>query len=241
MLTELLSIIIDVIAPIFIVVGVGAFVGRQFNPDSRGLSVFLIYVLVPALTYRGLANSELDISILGGIAIVVTFVMLIMAVIGLIALRMGLTGEDKDDKRFEGAFILTVTQHNAANYGITLNGFAFGAIGTQVAIIYYVVSAIVGNVVGVFFASRGQGNIRTAIMNVLRVPTTYAAVAGLIVNLRDIELPLVLERSIDISADGAIPVMLMLLGLSLSQIKIVGRWRPMLIACGFKLDRKSVV
>jgi predicted permease len=45
----------------------------------------------------------------------------------------------------------------------------------------------------------------------------------------------VLERSINTTADGAIPVMLMLLGLSLAQIKLVGRWRSMLIACGFKL------
>lgn len=237
MLGDLLVIIVDVIAPIFLVIGIGALVGWRFKPDPRGLSVFLIYVLVPALAFRGLATSELDMSILGGIAVVVIGLMLIMAVIGVIAVRSGLAGGQarKDDARFEGAFVLTVTQPNAANYGIPLNTFAFGAVGTQVAVVYYVVSVLIGNLVGVFFASRGQGSMRTALMNVVRVPIAYAAIAGFIVNIFNIDLPVVIDRAVDITADGAIPGMLMLLGLSLANTSLKGQWRAMWIACGLKL------
>lgn len=232
---QLLNIMLNVIAPIFLIIGVAAFIGRRFRPDPNGLSVFLIYFFVPALVFRGLANTELGGAEIGGIAFVAVGFAIAMAVIGTLLVRSGISGLPRNDPRAVGAFVLTLVLVNAANYGIPLNTFAFGEDGGNIAVIYYVVSAIVGNVMGVYYASLGQGTARQAMLNVLRVPIGYAALAGLVVNMGDIALPLPLERSINLAADAAIPGMLALLGLSLSKITIRGRIRPILIASGVKL------
>lgn len=235
MLLNLLEIMLTVIAPIFLIIGSAWIISRQFKPDPRSISSFLIYLFTPCLVFRGIYNTEITGSELGGVAFVVLGVMGVMAGIGLAYSRIR-----GFDARMEGAFVLSIILVNAANYGIPLNTFAFGEQGEQVAILVYVFNTGIGNVLGVFFASRGKGTIRDAIMNVLKVPIGYAAVAGFIANLMrqsnpDFMLPPTIERAINIAADGSIPGMLALLGLQLSRVHLRGRLRPILVATGIRL------
>lgn len=232
----ILQIMLDVIAPIFLVMGIAFLIAKRFNPDPRSLSVFLIYLFTPALVFRGIYTTQLRGDEIGRIAIVVVLVALAMMAVGMIAGRLLRTDKNKPDPKREGALVLTVVLVNAANYGIPLNSFAFGEAGQTAAIVYYVVAALVGNVVGVFFASRGSASIRGAALNVLKVPIAYAAIAGLIFNIYDIQLPTILERSfIQIAADASIPGMLALLGIQLARTRLRGKVRPILVATGIRL------
>jgi hypothetical protein len=211
---ELLSIMLNVIGPIFVVVGIAFFIGKRYDPDPRSLSVYLIYLFTPALVFRGIYQTELTGGEIGGIAGMVIGVALIMTLIATLIARFL-----KYEERAEGALVLSVTLVNAANYGIPLNTFAFGEQAGNIAIVYYVISALVGGVLGVFFASRGTASIKDAVLNVFRVPIVYAAFAGLIFNVFNLQLPPILERSIvQIAADASIPLMLALLGLQLARV-----------------------
>lgn len=230
-MTELLSVMFNVIAPIFLVVGAGMAVGRRFQPDPRAISVLLIYVFVPALAFDGVARSDLSGDELLGIAGVAIGIALLMALIGL-----GLSRALRFERRLESAFLISVIMMNAANYAIPLNRFAFGLPGEQRAIVYYVMSVVVGAALGVFFVSRGTASVRGALLNVLRVPISYAALAGLVVNLAGWQLPLPLERGIGILAQGAVPGMLALLGLQLAYTKaLYACWGPIVLASGMRL------
>lgn len=219
--------------PIFLVIGLMIFIGRRFNPKVDALSVLLIYVFVPALTFTSIANSALDGDVLLAIGIVVFGVMVGMVILTQLALKLGVFGQVTPQR--EGGIILTTLLMNAANYGIPLNTFAFGAEGGAIAVIYYVVSSLIGNILGVYYASRGQVSIKKAIKNVVSVPIAYAAILGFLVNATDTTLPLALSRSLDIVASGAIPVMLALLGLSLAKTQLSGSWYAIGVASGFKL------
>lgn len=210
---ELLNIILNVITPIMLVMSIGFIIGKRFNPDPRSISVFLIYLFTPALVFKGVYQAELS-GALASVGAVALFSALSMAVIGFIVARvMGYS------TRGESSLILTITLVNAANYGISLNTFAYGDTGGSIAIFYYVVSATIGNVFGVFFASRGSIPAKDAFMNIFKVPILYAAILGLILNYYQIELPTVLRRSIiEIAAPASIPLMLGLLGLQLSRV-----------------------
>ena len=213
---QLLSIMLNVIGPIFLVVGIAFIIGKRFKPDPRSLSVFLIYLFVPALVFRGIYETELSGGEIGGIAGVVIGVALVMMLLGLGAARLM-----NYSQKGESALVLTLILVNAANYGIPLNTFAFGEDGGNVAIVYYVISAILSNILGVYFASRGSVPAREALLNVFKVPIGYAAIIGLAANLADIELPLILQRGIiDLAAGAAIPGMLALLGLQLSRVSL---------------------
>jgi predicted permease len=153
-----------------------------------------------------------------------------MVIIGMLITRLG-----RFNRMQDSAFMISIILVNAANYGIPVNTFAFGTEGQQRALIYYVMSVMVGNTLGVYFASRGEGSVRQALMNVLKVPITYAAVAGLIVNLAQISVPLPIERATSVLAQAAVPGMLVLLGLKLSEATLQVRWKPLLLAVGIRL------
>ncbi len=210
---ELLSIMLNVIAPIMLVMLIGYIIGKRFDPDPRSLSVYLIYLFTPALVFKGVYEAELS-GALFGVGAVAIFSAISMAIVGFIVARvMNYT------TRGESSLILTITLVNAANYGISLNTFAYGDAGGNIAIFYYVVSAVIGNIFGVFFASRGSVSAKSAFSNVFKVPILYAAIVGLVLNYYQVEIPLILRRSvIEIAAPASIPLMLGLLGLQLSRV-----------------------
>lgn len=228
---ELLNIMFTVIAPIFLVVGVAYVIGRRFQPNPRGLSVFLIYLFIPALVFKGVYETEVTGAEIGGVAGVVLGGALAMMLIGMAVSRwLSL------DRRTESALVLSVIMVNAANYGIPLNTFAFGEPGGNIAILFYVVSAMMGNVLGVFFASRGSVSLRDALLNIVRVPILYAALLGLVLNVADVELPTILRRSVlELAANAAIPGMLALLGLQLSRVRLKGRLGMIALGAGLRL------
>lgn len=209
----LLNIMLNVIAPIMLVMSIGYIIGKRFDPDPRSLSVFLIYLFTPALVFKGVYEADLG-GALFGVGAVALLSALVMAVIGFIVARLL-----NYSTREESSLILTITLVNAANYGISLNTFAYGDAGGSIAIFYYVVSATLGNVLGVYFASRGSVSAIDAVSNIFKVPILYAAIVGIILNYYQVDLPLILERSIiEIAAPASIPLMLGLLGLQLSRV-----------------------
>lgn len=229
-MADLLNIMLNVIAPIFMVIGAAYIVGKRFQPDLGGLSTILIYIFVPSLVFQGISTTTIPGSELGGVVIVAISVGLIMMTLAIIISRVR-----GYPQRVEGAFVLSIMLVNAANYGIPLNTFAFGTAGGQVAIIYYVTSAIMGNILGVFFASRGQVSTREAMLNVFKVPIGYAAVLGLIFNAGDVTLPLPIARAVELASQAAVPGMMVLLGLNLARTQLKGRLQPILTAAGMKL------
>ncbi len=229
-MTEIIAVLCNVVSPIFLVFGFAVLIGRTVNPDPRAVSTLLIYLFLPSLAFRGMANVALDPN-LAGIAIVSASIHVIMAMIA-----YAVACWFKLDTRATGAFVLSVMLINAANYGIPFNRFAFGTEGEQNAIVFWVVSVIVGNIAGVFFASQGSsGSLKQTLKNVLLVPITHATLLGLLFNLAQWKMPLPLERSIDILADAGIPGMMTLLGLQLARAKLHGRLTPIFAAAGLRL------
>lgn len=211
---NLFNIMFNVIAPIFIVLGITFFIGKRFKPDPRSLSPFIIYLFGPALVFKGIYQTELSGGELGRIGIMVIGVGITMMILATLTARLL-----NFKQRAASSLTLAVILANAGNYGIPLNTFAFGEDGGNVAIVYFAVSAMMGNILGVYFASRGTFKVRDSLLNVLKVPLAYAAILGLIFNVYNIELPLIIERSvIDIASGASIPLMLALLGLHLSRV-----------------------
>lgn len=230
-MSEILSIIFNVIAPIFLVIGAAYLIGKRFNPDAKAISVTLIYLFTPSLVFSGFSSMKIEGSEIGGIAAVAVSMSLTMMLLGILVTRY-----HRWQPELSGAFIVSVIMVNAANYGIPLNQFAFGAAGAERALIYYSVTVLIGNALGIFFASGGTVSPWHALKNVLSVPLTYAAIAGLLVNAGIITLPLPIMRAVsDIAANGSIPGMLALLGLKLAQTSVRGRLRPILLATALRL------
>jgi malate permease and related proteins len=75
------------------------------------------------------------------------------------------------------------------------------------------------NTVGVVIASLDHMDLKSALLGLFKVPVVYGVVLALLLKWTGTQLFLPVSRTIEIAANGAIPVMLILLGLELTRIQ----------------------
>lgn len=236
-MTTFLEIAYNIIAPIFLVVGVAVILDRRLHVDPRPLSQLVVYLFTPFMVLDGIANSDLTGSETGQLVALALGVSVLTALVGWLVARA-----IRLDRRLIGVFVLSVTLINAGNYGIPLNRFAFGEPGEARAMIYFVITVAVSNTLGVFLASSGTVSARRALRNVLSVPLPYAVVLGFALNAADVTLPVPLARATGLLGDAAIPAMLTVLGLQLSRASLrLDELRPALVAVGLRLAVAPVI
>ena len=213
-LNELLTTFANNILPILLVSGAGFVLGKFLTVDSRSLGRVVFYVFSPLLVFDLMIKSELN---LGQAFTTVAYTASVIAVMGSLAFIFGKLF--RLERPHLLAVILTVAFGNTGNYGLPLVKFAFGDDALAVASIFYVTTTILFNTVGVVIASIGHMDLRSAVLGLFRLPSIYGVVLAVIIRTLGFQLPLPVSRTIEIAANGAIPLMLILLGLELTRIQ----------------------
>jgi hypothetical protein len=211
---ELLTTFANNLLPILLVSGAGFLLGKFLTVDSRSLGRVVFYVFSPLLVFDLMIQSKLN---LRQAFITVAFTASVIAVMGTLAFLLGKLF--RLERPYLLAVILTVAFGNTGNYGLPLAKFAFGDDALAVASLFYVTTTILFNTVGVVIASLGHMDLKSALLGLLKLPIIYGVVLALLIKGFGIQLPLPISRTIEIAANGAIPVMLILLGLELTRIQ----------------------
>jgi predicted permease len=201
---------------VFIIIAIAYGFGRVFTLDSRALSAPVIYIFIPALVLRTLIRTEVAVDqllLMGVSVLLMTVGIFFVAVLLARLLRL--------DPVQTTAFLVCVVMVNASNYGIPVNTFAFGALGTELATLYYLLTVVIGNNAGIFIASHDAGGVRRAFDNMLRVPVLPATVVGIALNVFNVPLPLdsVPDRVLSVLGSGAVPMMLVIMGVRLAAVR----------------------
>ena len=214
------NVFLQNILPIFLVASIGYGLRKRIGLDKKTLSSLSFYAFSPALVFATLVNSGLPGGELLQIAVFAVAVTLAMALIALVV------GKLMKLPRIDiVALILVVMIVNSGNYGLTLNQLRFGEEGLARASVYFGISTILVFTLGVFIASMGKASWRDSLKRLARLPAPYAVILAVIVYSFSIPIPLPLMRSIEIAAAGAIPVMLVVLGMQIADLKSITRVR----------------
>jgi malate permease and related proteins len=213
-LDELITTFADNLLPIMLVAGAGFALGKLLTVDSRSLGRVVFYVFSPLLVFDLMIKSTLN---LRQALTTVGYTASVILVIGTIAFLLGKLFQLERTALL--AVVLTVAFGNTGNYGLPLVKFAFGDDALAVASLFYVTTTILFNTAGVVIASLGHMDLRSALLGLFKVPVVYGVILALLIKGIGIQLPLPLARTIEIAANGAIPVMLILLGLELTRIE----------------------
>lgn len=214
----ILDVFLQNILPIFVVASIGFVLRRRLRLDKQALSKLTFYAFSPALVFSSLVNSEIPTGEMAQLAAYALAVTLAMGAIALIVSRaLRLTRLDTM------ALLLVVMFVNGGNYGLTLNRLRYGEDGLARAAVFYVVSTILVFTLGVLIASMGQANWRTSLSRLIRLPAFYAVVVAVLVYSLDIYVPQPLMRGIEVAGAGAIPVMLVVLGMQIADLTDVSR------------------
>jgi len=113
------------------------------------------------------------------------------------------------------SFLPPVVFGNAGNLGIPLCLFAFGSEGLGLAVAFYLVGSVSQFVIGPLFQGR-----EPPWSTLVKTPTIYAALGGIILLAMRAQLPLALTNTLQLLGGLAIPLMLLALGNSLANFRV---------------------
>jgi predicted permease len=228
----LLRIFANNILPVLLISGGGFTVGKVFKLDSRPLGKVIFYIFSPLLVFKLLTTTRLP---LDQIVVMMAFTAANVLTIGGLAFLAGRIL--RLERSVLIVVILTAMCTNAGNYGLPLVSFAFGQQALAYASIFFVTGQLLFYSVGVVVASLGHLDIKAATLGVLKVPAIYAIILALLTIRSGWTLPEWVQRAITLAADGAIPGMLVLLGLELANV----RWNSNLRILGVPIFIRLVV
>lgn len=228
--TELINTFANNLLPILLIATAGYILGKSLTVDSRTIGRMVFYIFSPLLVFNLMVTSQLNLQ---QALTTIAYTAVVIMVLGLAAFLLGKLF--RLERTHLLAVILTVAFGNTGNYGLPLVKFAFGDEALAVASIFYVTTTILFNTVGVIIASLGHLDLKSAILGVFRLPIVYAVLVALVIKGSGAVIPLPLARTIEIAANGAIPAMIILLGLELSKIEWSHSWRALGLGVSIKL------
>jgi predicted permease len=220
----LLNVFVNNLLPILLLSGAGFALGRTLKLESRPLGRVIFYILSPVLIFNLLTNSKLAVET---IVMMMGYSASVMLIVAGIALLLGWLLHLEREMLM--VVVLTSLVANNGNYGLPLISFAFGQEALAYASIYYVTSSLMLYTVGVVIASLGHLQLKEAIMGLLKVPAIYAIILAVLFIRNGWILPVPIQKTVELTAGGTIPAMLILLGLELQKVEWKQSLRPLSI------------
>ena len=200
--------VLTVIAPVFIIAGLGYFwVKRELPFDNATISSLVMYVGSPCLIYSALTSNAAETAALGMMSISAFIVILMSLIFSWVFLKIAgwkLT-----------TYLPALIHPNCGNMGLPLVLLAFGQEGLALGMAYFFVNSISQYTLGMAISS-GQFDIR----QLMKQPIIWAVIFFLTVILGEFQMPKWFNSTTSILAGLTIPAMLIMLGTSLANLNI---------------------
>ncbi len=210
------GVLFDVLGPVAVLVALGGALGPRLAIDAGSLSRLAYWVLGPAFVFALLAEADLERSVVTRLVVAAVAGMMAALAVATLWARAA-----RVDYELGAAVAMTSVWGNVGNAGLAIVAFALGEDALPVAGVLMVTINLLSLVLGVGMAKARTSSLAAAGIRALTAPMSISGGIALAVNLLDVDVPLLADRSIGLLADALIPVMLFTLGLQL-----VGAGRP---------------
>tara|TARA_B100001175_G_scaffold118551_1_gene100718 strand:+ start:2545 stop:3447 length:903 start_codon:yes stop_codon:yes gene_type:complete len=205
---ELYLKLIEVLFPVFFIVGIGYFLGKK-NPkfDTTFITNYSGNFGAPALFIFAITSSGVTYSVFSEYFIYAIIALTSFALIGVIFLFF----MKKDISRELPPYFLP----NTGNMGIPICLFAYGTLGMGVAAAISSLVILLHFTINIILASK-----KFDITIFLKSPPTYAVIIAVYFLYFDLEMPKVVINTVMLLGYAMIVLILMSLGVSLTQLKV---------------------
>ena len=205
---ELYLKLFEVLFPVFFIVGIGYFLGRK-NPkfDTTFITNYSGNFGAPALFIFAITSSGVTYSVFSEYFIYAVIALTSFALIGVIFLFF----LKKDISRELPPYFLP----NTGNMWIPICLFAYGSLGMGVAAAISSLVILLHFTINIFLASK-----KFDIKIILKSPPTYAVIVAVFFLYFDLEMPKVVINTVMLLGYAMIVLILMSLGVSLTQLKV---------------------
>ena len=205
---ELYLKLFEVLFPVFFIVGIGYFLGKK-NPkfDTTFITNYSGNFGAPALFIFAITSSGVTYSVFSEYFIYAVIALTSFALVGVIFLFF----LKKDISRELPPYFLP----NTGNMGIPICLFAYGTLGMGVAAAISSLVILLHFTINIFLASK-----KFDIKIILKSPPTYAVIVAVFFLYFDLEMPKVVINTVMLLGYAMIVLILMSLGVSLTQLKV---------------------
>lgn len=217
-MVELLTILKDILLPIFVIMAIGFVMQKKFELNLQTLARLNIYFLVPGFIFVKLHSTEISVKLFSNILL---FFILYVVILFIIAHFTGkIIGMEKGEKT---TFSNSVMFFNSGNYGVPVNDLVFRSdpLAMSIQVIMLTLQNIFLFSYGIFsLQSIKVGKLRAA-LGYFRMPVLYAMLAGVVTNAYNISIPSFIWVPANYIADAMIALALLTLGAQVAQIQFM--------------------
>jgi predicted permease len=201
---------------VYVFIALGYLAKRIFNAriDPKTLTLMSVYFMQPFVSVWGFSTATLHLEHLYvvGIYLGIIFILLIPSIF--IARILF------DDPKKRSIFAIAGFVGNTGNIGIPLGIALFGEQSVIYTTLINLANIFVVYIIGTYIYSRGSFDIKTSLLNIVKIPIIPASLIAMTVNLADITLPSQILEFFKMGAYSGIVLQLFLLGTFLYGIKI---------------------
>ncbi|MBO1003253.1 AEC family transporter [Pseudogracilibacillus auburnensis] len=214
---ELITILRDIILPVFIIMTIGYILQKKFSLDVQTLARLNIYFVVPAFIFVKLSSTEIAFNMFIKVLFFIGLFVFILYVLSFIVAHL-LKLEHGKKVTFTNSIIF----FNSGNYAVPVNDLVFR--GDPFAMSIQVIVLMFQNIFifsyGIFsLQSMSTGKLKAAFAY-FKMPVMYAMIGGLIVNALNISVPGFIWVPANYIANAMIAIALLTLGAQVAQLKL---------------------
>ncbi|MBM7571229.1 AEC family transporter [Aquibacillus albus] len=215
-MTELLTIVRDIILPVFILMSIGFVLHKKFTLNISTLAKMNIYFLVPGFIFVKLYSTDISFQLFRNVFFFFALFVLILYVISiLIAKIFKLEGGKKT------AFSNSIMFYNSGNYGVPVNDLVFKSdpFAMSIQVIVLTLQNIFLFSYGIFsLQSLNKGKLRAA-LGYFKMPVLYAMLAGILLNVASVSIPSFIWVPANYIADAMVAMALVMLGAQVAELR----------------------
>jgi malate permease and related proteins len=210
MMTVFWTLVVKVL-PLYLTIGLGYISGKYLHVKKEMISPLLIYIIVPIIIFNGVATTPLTLQ---HISLPFVFFLLCCFICFLFHWLSSLIWQDAT----KNILAFTAGTGNTGYFGLPVAIALFGK-----PLMGLVIFAILGitlyeNTVGFFIVARGRNSVQKSVSKVVKLPTLYAFLAGVLVNLARIHFGEVYVNSVNNFSGAYIVLGMMLIGFGMADV-----------------------
>ncbi|WP_373229126.1 AEC family transporter [Cohnella sp.] len=213
----ILRIFLQVIFPVFLLLGAGVFLHRKYHFDMNTLSKMTTFVLMPTVGFVNIYQSSFTGDLLLTIVLfLVTQNLGLMIFSGVLARAMRL------ERRVAATFKNSIVLNNSGNYGLSVSQLVFqnNALGLSIQVIVTIFQNLLTHTYGLFNSVSVNVKGSKILPELLKLPIIHAIVLGFILKASDIAIPGFIWKPIENVSNAFLAIALFTLGAQVAYLKL---------------------
>lgn len=207
----LLQILLDIILPIFVLIGFGALMQRAFRLDLYTLAKINFYYITPAAVFMSMYQAEMSPSLLGTVALFyAVYVFILYLISTAVSKPLGFK------RGMKAAFTNSLILDNSGNYGLPINDLVFKGdpLAASVQALIMSFQSLLTFTYGTISvqSAKAEGFGKQALIGFLKMPVPYCLVLGLVLHALNVPLPEFVSKPLLYIDHSLVAVALLTLG-----------------------------